>query len=82
MKKLLLFLVGIIVAGSLSAQTPQKMTYQAVVRDASNQLVTNSPVGMQISILQGSPTGTLVYQETLTPSTNANGLVTVEIGGG
>ncbi|HUX97316.1 MAG TPA: FISUMP domain-containing protein [Bacteroidales bacterium] len=36
---------------------------------------------MQISILQGSSTGSVVYTETQTPTTNANGLVTIEIGG-
>ncbi|MCW3070740.1 MAG: hypothetical protein JWO44_630 [Bacteroidetes bacterium] len=64
------------------AQAPQKMSYQAVVRNASNALVTSSPVGMQVSILQGSATGTAVYVETQSASTNVNGLVTIEIGNG
>jgi hypothetical protein len=37
---------------------------------------------MQISILQGSAGGTAVYVETQTPTTNANGLVSIEIGAG
>jgi uncharacterized protein (TIGR02145 family) len=37
---------------------------------------------MQISILQGSASGTAVYVETQTPTTNANGLVSIEIGAG
>lgn len=65
-----------------TAQAPQKMNYQAVVRLADGTLVTNSPVGMQISILETSPSGTAVYVETHTPITNANGLVTLEIGNG
>jgi hypothetical protein len=64
------------------AQAPQKMSYQAVIWDGSNNLVTNTQVGMQISILQGSNSGTPVYVETHLPTTNANGLVSVEIGGG
>ncbi|MBE9575346.1 C1q-like domain-containing protein [Flavobacterium proteolyticum] len=69
--------------GSLAfAQAPEKMSYQAVVRNTTNNLVFNQPVGMQISILQGSATGTAVYVETQTPISNANGLVTLEIGGG
>jgi hypothetical protein len=64
------------------AQAPQKTSYQAVIRNASNNLVTSSTVGMRISILQGSPVGTVVYSETQTPLTNANGLVSLEIGNG
>jgi hypothetical protein len=64
------------------AQAPQKMSYQAVIRNAGNSLVTSSAVGMQVSILQGSPTGTAVYVETQTATTNANGLLTIEIGNG
>src|SRR5690554_566777 len=37
---------------------------------------------MQISILQGSASGTAVYVETQTPTSNANGLVSLEIGAG
>ena len=62
MKKLILFLsiLALTVTASF-AQAPQKFTYQAVVRNASNQLVTNAPVGVQVSVLQGGVAGTLVY---------------------
>jgi len=65
-------------------QTPQKMSYQAVVRDAENKLVINQSIGMRISIVQGSINGTEVYKEIYNPnpSTNSNGLVTIEIGAG
>ena len=65
-----------------SAQTPEKMSYQAVVRDGNNDLLTEAQVGMQISILQGSASGTAVYVETQTPTANTNGLVSLEIGSG
>ena len=64
------------------AQSPEKMSYQAVIRNSSNKLVQNQEVGMQISIIQGSADSTAVYIETQNPTTNANGLVSVEIGGG
>ena len=64
------------------AQAPEKFTYQAVVRNASNSLVANAPVGVRVSILQGGVNGTLVYMETQTGVTNANGLITLQIGGG
>jgi hypothetical protein len=82
MKKLFALIVIVALTISIFAQPPQKMSYQAVIRNSSDQLVTNHTVGMRISILQGSATGTPVYIETQTPTTNANGLVTIEIGGG
>ena len=88
MKKIFTIMPAVLITASVflpqqaSAQAPEKMSYQAVVRDASDNLVTNQAVGMQISILQGSETGTAVYTETQTPTTNANGLVSVEIGNG
>jgi hypothetical protein len=76
---LLLFLLATV---SILAQAPEKMSYQAVLRDASNTLLTNQEVGMQISILQTTATGTAVYVETQTVTSNINGLVTLEIGTG
>ncbi|WP_010662672.1 DUF1566 domain-containing protein [Marinilabilia salmonicolor] len=82
MKNLFTILVILFLAVFAGAQSPEKMSYQAVIRDASNNLVTNQLIGMQISILQGSVFGTYVYVETQSPYTNANGLVTIEIGDG
>jgi len=73
---------GLLLTASVFAQAPQKMSFQAVIRNNSNELLTSTPVGMQISILQDSSSGTAVYVETQTPSTNANGLVSLEIGTG
>ena len=64
------------------AQAPEKMSYQAVVRDNANALVADKVVGMRISILRGSVSGTAAYVETQSPRSNTNGLVTLEIGGG
>ncbi|HKI88686.1 MAG TPA: hypothetical protein VKA38_06640, partial [Draconibacterium sp.] len=78
----LLLPICLVLQLSLSAQIPEKMSYQAVVRDENNNLVTNSVVGIQISILNGSATGQEIYIETYQPTSNANGLVTLEIGTG
>jgi hypothetical protein len=64
------------------AQAPQKVSYQMVVRDVSGNLVKESAVGVQMSILEGSASGTAVYVETHTPTTNVNGLVSIEVGNG
>ena len=82
MKKVFTVLIAVLLTASLFAQSPQKISYQAVIRDAGNHLVISTQVGMQISILQGSESGTAVYIETQTPSTNENGLVTIKIGEG
>ena len=78
MKKLYTILAAVLVTASTFGQSPEKMSYQAVVRDSGDNLVTSQVVGMRISILQGT---TAVYVETQTPTTNVNGLVTLEIGG-
>jgi hypothetical protein len=82
MRKLFTILAAVILSASLFAQAPQKMSYQAVIRNNSNSLVVNTNVGMQISILQYNVSGTPVYIERQFPNTNANGLVTIEIGAG
>ena len=64
------------------AQSPQRISYQAVVRDSDDNLLANQSVGMQISILQGTPSGIETYVERHFPTTNMNGLIILEIGGG
>lgn len=61
---------------------PLKMSYQAVVRDGTNNLLANKTIGMRISIIRGSANGSLVYSETHLPITNSNGLVSIIIGDG
>lgn len=75
-------LFAFIVNATLWAQTPEKMSYQAVVRDANGDLLVNQQVGLKISILKGAANGSVVYTETQTPTTNENGLFSVAIGGG
>ena len=65
-----------------NAQAPQKMSYQSVLRNSSNVLLADTQVGIKISVLQGGALGNAVYTETQTPTTNANGLVSLQIGTG
>lgn len=83
MKKLLFTtLVSFAIMITVFAQAPGKMSYQAIIRDASSQLIMDKEIGMKISILKGSVTGSAVYVETQKPTTNSNGLIAIEIGGG
>lgn len=83
MKKILMFLVFVVLSVYCAAQAPQKFSYQAVIRNSNGDLVTDKDVGVRLTILQGSPTGVPVWIETYSPNphTNVNGLVTIEIGG-
>jgi hypothetical protein len=82
MKRLFTICAAIFMMANGYAQAPSKMSYQAVIRNSANTLVTNQAIRMRISILQTTATGTAVYVETQTPMTNANGLASMEIGGG
>jgi hypothetical protein len=82
MKPIYIFLTALLISITTFSQTPQGMSYQAIVRDASNTLVAQQAVGIQISIIQGSTTGTAVYTETHTATTNTNGLVSLTVGTG
>ena len=83
MKRLFAVLAIVLLTTTMWAQNPpQKMSFQAVIRDGSGSLVQSHVVGIQIQILQFSEFGAAVYVETHASSTNANGLVTLEIGNG
>jgi hypothetical protein len=81
-RKVIIVMIMILINATLNAQAPQKMSFQAVIRNASNAVVSRSPIGIRISVLQGSPTGTIVYAEIQNATTNFNGLVSLQIGTG
>ncbi|MDP5104739.1 MAG: hypothetical protein NWQ31_01050 [Polaribacter sp.] len=82
MKKIYILLASLCITFASFAQAPEKISYQAVVRGATNAAVATQVVGMQISVLQTTATGTAVYVEMQTPTTNANGLLSIYIGAG
>ena len=79
MRTLVILLATMLLTARAYSQAPQKMSYQAVIRNSSNVLVSNTQVTMRISILRGT---TPVYVERQTVTSNTNGLVTIEIGNG
>ncbi|MFH1297455.1 MAG: tail fiber domain-containing protein [Bacteroidota bacterium] len=64
------------------AQSPERFKYQAVLRDATGNPIVNTAKTVIINILQGSATGTSVYQETHSVTTTAQGIINLNIGGG
>ena len=82
MKSITLLLFTFFCFSFTFSQSPEKMSYQAVIRDGANNLLTSTTIGMQVSILQGSATGIPVFVELHSALTNSNGLVSIEIGGG
>ena len=83
MRKITLSIIALLAITFTSfGQAPEGFKYQSVIRDASNAILINQPVGIRLTILQTSPTGTAVYTETFSETSNAYGLVNLEIGTG
>ena len=83
MKKALLTLVLLIITGVVVyGQTPEKINYQAVARSSGGAILNNQNVSLQISILETSSSGNIVYSEIHTLITNQYGLINFEIGSG
>lgn len=82
MKKIVLIAALALGTYMVSAQAPERMSYQAIVRNTSGQLLTNQNVAVRVSVLQGSAAGTAVYSERVAGTTNSNGLISLEIGSG
>ena len=61
---------------------PQNLNYQAIVRDASGQVLGSTAVSYRFSIIKGTPSGTAVYVEKHGATTSQLGLVTLAIGNG
>ena len=83
MKKTLLILASVLFSAITFAQTvPQGINYQAVARDANGNELTNQSLSVRLSVVSGSSTGTISWQETHAVTTNDYGLFTAVIGQG
>jgi len=79
MKKLYTFITVFLISVTLMAQAPASFKYQTVLRDARGNIRANTSTSIVISILQGNTTGTSVYRETHSASTDGYGLINLEI---
>jgi hypothetical protein len=82
MKNLITLTVTLFFYCSLFAQSPQAFNYQGVARDLSGNPLPSQNIGLRFSILQGSSSGTEVYQEVHLVITNSLGLFDIQIGNG
>ena len=86
MKKLITIfqLIAFIMITGLGAkaQSPQKFNYQGIARNSTGAPIAGQAIGLRISILDGSATGTVEYSEAHNVTTNTYGLYNVSIGGG
>ncbi len=82
MKGSILFLFFSMISINGFAQAPNLISYQTIIRNSNNELVSNVPVGVRISILSGSAADVLWYQEEHKVTTNLNGLAYFNIGSG
>lgn len=64
------------------AQAPNSFNYQAIVRNASGEVIASKEVSLRLSINKGGALGTSVFVETHKPTTNSFGLVSFAIGSG
>ncbi len=77
--KIILFIFLPIFAFS---QAPQKINFQSVIRNNLGEVQSNKSVSLKISILSGSISGSSVYSETHTKTTDPSGLISLQIGNG
>lgn len=82
MKRFLLFVCFILLGDALLAQAPHLFSFQSVIRDKDELLVTNKEVVMLFSINQYDSLGATVFSEYHYVFTNSNGLMTAQIGSG
>jgi len=82
MKKSFLFVTLVLMGVFALSQTPQAFKYQMVARNNAGEILASQNISFRMTILQGALPGTVVYVEIHAATTNASGLVTLEIGRG
>lgn len=71
-----------IASNLVSAQSPQGINYQASVRNLDGNPIINKDIKVRVSILNESPTGSIVYREEHLAVTSITGLINLTIGEG
>jgi hypothetical protein len=82
MKRIYGFFLFVLIAVHILATVPEAIKYQAVARDNSGNILANRSIGIRLSVLKGDITGPVTFSETHNVTTNALGLLNLEIGKG
>ena len=82
MTKYILLILSMAFVSASHAQIPQAFSFQSLVLDESGDPVTEKQIGVQIQITESMATGPAIYVESHTPTTNVNGIYTIDIGNG
>ncbi len=77
-----LFLFTFVLFYSISTLAQSGMNFQGVARNSNNVILASQPISIRLSVLKGTTTGNIEYQETKTINTNAQGLFNLVIGDG
>ncbi len=82
MRKSIFACIALVISATTAmAQAPEAFSYSGIARN-NGQVVSNTTIGLQLSILQGTPTGTAVYTETQSATTDTAGYFSVSVGMG
>ncbi|MBT6161081.1 MAG: hypothetical protein HOH81_05235, partial [Flavobacteriaceae bacterium] len=79
MKNLWIVLLMVVV-NQLKAQ--DYFNYQAIVSDANGAIVASQSIGVRLSIIYDSSSGTVAYSEIHSATTDASGLINIAVGNG
>ena len=82
MKKILTTIFSLVATATLFAQVPQSFSFQAVMRDNDNTLMTNQIVHAKFTITPNDNSDVITYCEEHSLTTDANGILRAEIGKG
>lgn len=82
MKRIILSIVLALSMLFAHSQVPKAFSYQAIIRDASGNVLSDKLVSFRISILTGSSIVSEIYSETHSVTTNDFGLANLKIGMG
>jgi len=80
MKGLFILFIVFITINTVFSQAPNQFKYQAVLRDASGNIIANQPKTVVVDILQGSISGTSIFTENHHAITSAHGIINLNIG--